>query len=159
MPRDRTLVRGANSQTVYDIQDGAKQGITADIFSCRAFNFANVHVLNQNEVDSYAPGLNAPVLAGCVDLDDQARNDVMEAATRDGRFIRQGQFLEVLPTSFFKNLNWSPGAWELRSLTFRFLNNRAVIVYQATSIQNRNLRYTEFFDPDRNAWTGWVQAF
>lgn len=154
VPRDRTLVRGANSQTVFDIQDGAKEGVTADIFSCRGFNFGNVNVLDQGEVNTYASG---PNLSGCIDSDDQGRKDMLAAATRDWRFTRQGQFIEVLATTFFKNLGWSAG-WELRGMTFRFTSGRMVILYQATSTQNRALRYTEFFDPDINTWTGWVQA-
>lgn len=154
-PRDRTLVRGSNDLTVYDIQDQAKQGVTSAIFSCRGFSFNNLHVLDQGEVGSYISG---PILAGCVDSDDQSRNDILAAATRDWRFQRQGQFLEVLSTTFFKNLSWSAG-WELRGMTFKFTSNRTVTVYEATSTQDRTVRYTEFFDPDNNTWTGWTRAF
>jgi hypothetical protein len=59
------------------------------------------------------------------------------------------------PATFGKDLNWDIN-YELRWVNFNFSSNRVVTVYQATYKYNSSYRYTNFYDPDTNAWTGWI---
>ncbi len=55
-PRDGTLVKGNADGTVYVVEKGQLRGLTGAAFSARRYNFKNVNVLPQQEVDAYAKG-------------------------------------------------------------------------------------------------------
>lgn len=93
-----------------------------------------------------------PALSSGTDpLDQQAIRDMENWAARNNRF------LSAIPSTFGKNVNWSSG-WELRWMNFNFTGNRIVRMYHATSKSNSSIRYTNFFDPDTNSWSGWQRV-
>lgn len=79
----------------------------------------------------------------------QALLDMIERAKSDGDFGIH------FPATFGRNLNWDAN-YELRWVNFNFSHGRVVTMYQATYKFNSIYRYTNFYDPDTNVWTGWV---
>jgi hypothetical protein len=64
---------------------------------------------------------NTVVLEGCKDLDEQAQEDILNRATPDPRFLRQGQFLSVFAGTFHKEPDyWKDSRWDLRQIDFKF---------------------------------------
>ncbi len=91
------------------------------------------------------------ILPRRVDLNQQAFTDTQARAAVDSRF--RG----VISGSFGVDVNWDPN-WELCWATFNFAWFRTVTIYHATSKSDARVRYTMFYDPDRRAWTDWIQA-
>lgn len=60
-------------------------------------------------------------------------------------------------STFGKNLQFDP-AWELRWASLSFTTNREIWMFHLTSKSNPAQRFLAFFDPDRNAWDGWLPA-
>jgi len=55
-PKDGTLIKGSQSNTVYVIANGQRMALTAFTFKQYGYSFKNVVSLPQSEVDSYADG-------------------------------------------------------------------------------------------------------
>jgi hypothetical protein len=152
-PRNGSLVRGDQNQTVFLIQNNQKYAVTLSEFTCRNFHFSEVVTVHQEECDRYAPGLNPFNLTGCVSngqdpSDTVAKQDMINRSRTDFRF---GSAIEA---SFGKQLNWDT-SWELRWMEFEFSGNRRVTIFHATAKYNRSIRLTGFTDPDTRQWQGW----
>jgi murein DD-endopeptidase MepM/ murein hydrolase activator NlpD len=83
-----------------------------------------------------------------INLDDQAKRDMINRAARDSRFY--GAIL----SSFGVDQNWSPD-WVLRWIYFNVSYNRTAPLVHATSKWNQNIRYVMVWDPDASRWLGW----
>ena len=55
-PTDGTLIRGDQSATVYVFEGSVRRGLTLSAFQARGYNFGNVRVVPQSEVNGYAIG-------------------------------------------------------------------------------------------------------
>jgi murein DD-endopeptidase MepM/ murein hydrolase activator NlpD len=84
-------------------------------------------------------------------LDDQARQDILQRASKDWRF--------GTPTSNIlgSDAGWDPN-WELRWITLNFSGSRQVTIYHATNKSSTSVRDTNFLDPDAGNWTGWERV-
>jgi len=78
----------------------------------------------------------------------QATQDIVARAGKDNRFGRP------ISGTNGEMLSWSPD-WELRWVDFQFIGNRQVRIFHATYKSNRSIRYTIYFDPVSNQWSGW----
>jgi hypothetical protein len=78
----------------------------------------------------------------------EPRRDMTSRARQDPRF---GAPVEG---SDRETPGWHPD-WELRSAVFHFNRGRQVMMYHVTYKGNRSVRYTIYFDPDAQQWTGW----
>ena len=63
-PNDGTLVKYANSPTVYIMSKGQKVPVTYDIFKQRNFSFGSVYTLSLPELDSWTTGSFLPPIDG-----------------------------------------------------------------------------------------------
>jgi hypothetical protein len=84
-----------------------------------------------------------------IDLDEQARRDMIARAAQDWRFGIP------IPSVFGENLNWANDL-ELRWMLFNVTGNRTALMYQAR-FKSTGDRWTTYFDPDTNQQVNWVQ--
>lgn len=84
--------------------------------------------------------------------DQQAIRDMVNQSAIDRRFGSP-----IIGSFSKQNFNQYPG-WELRQMKFNFTNSRTVWIYHVTSKQNSTIRAINYFDLDRNAWTGWIRT-
>lgn len=79
---------------------------------------------------------------------DRARMDIARAISGDVRFT------DIKSETYGENPGWDP-SWELRWMGCNTTSYGVVNVFQATSKTNPLDRYTEFYDPQTGAWSGW----
>jgi hypothetical protein len=87
-------------------------------------------------------------------LDARARQDMLDAAQEDPR-IKNAQ------RETYGGYNWTVD-FDLRFMNFVFnasTYSSTTAVLQATYRSNPLLRWTAYFDFDRNMWTAWKQMY
>jgi murein DD-endopeptidase MepM/ murein hydrolase activator NlpD len=83
---------------------------------------------------------------------DAAQRAILDAAKQaktDGRFEpmfidRVGMLADTDPS------------WQWRWMDYGFAGARMTTIWHLTLKSDPTIRYTQFFDPDRGAWTGWI---
>lgn len=100
----------------------------------------------------FKPGYTLTFFGKKDTADDKAKHDLVSSAVKDNRF------LSAIIGTFGKNPEWSP-YWELRWMAFNFISSNSVRMYHAMYKQNSSIRYTMFWDPYINAWSGWERVY
>ncbi len=97
-----------------------------------------------------APG-SAPAATPPANIDEQVTGDILNRASRDGRFGGPvAGSLGVKP-------GWAAG-YDLRWMDFNFSGGRRVRMYHITYPKDPSQRLTIYLDPDTNQWTGWERV-
>jgi hypothetical protein len=97
-----------------------------------------------------APAPAAPPAAPAI-TDEQVTNDMLNRASRDGRFGA------AMPGSLGVKPGWAAG-YDLRWMDFNFAGGRRARIHHITYGKDPTQRLTIFLDPDSNQWTGWERV-
>ena len=92
----------------------------------------------------------APAAAPLV-TEEQVTNDILNRASRDGRFGG------AVPGSLGVKPGWAAG-YDLRWIDFNFAGGRKVRMHHITYAKDPSQRLTIFLDPDTNQWTSWERV-
>jgi peptidase M23-like protein len=144
----RAIASGLIYQYVYEQRAGQWYYYpnVADVFFSNGNTYAIYANVQGATVNIFVPGDHYRA--------DRARQDMIKAANRDSRFAN------IKTETYGENLGWGSD-WELRYMAFGYTSSSGsgtTYFNQATFKSNPLLRYTSFYDPDRNQWTAWAQV-